>query len=270
MTAGSLATVVAAPQRFTPRGVPTLIVVVAGMLSLGACTSSGSSDAGPEAEAAAPPTTEAPASETTEPPRHDDDHDRRADHHGGADHHRSADHDDHAGRRHRRCRPGPTTSSRSPRLEAPLNAVGSRSGGETARVQQRLLELGFWLTGPDGSYGLTTRQAVMAFQKYVGLPASGEVDGETAAWLSGMTEQGRATADAGTLVEIDKQRQLLFFVVDGYTQWIFNTSTGNGQEYEEPDQNTPGRVDQGRVDHARRPAQGQPRARRGLVGGRPR
>ena len=80
----------------------------------------------------------------------------------------------------------------------------------------------------------------MAFQKYLGLPASGEVDGETAAWLSGMTEQARATADAGTLVEIDKQRQLLFFVVDGYTQWIFNTSTGNGQEYEEADQNTPG------------------------------
>ena len=35
MTAGSLATVVAAPQRFTPRGVPTLIVVAAGLLSLG-------------------------------------------------------------------------------------------------------------------------------------------------------------------------------------------------------------------------------------------
>ena len=127
----------------------------------------------------------------------------------------------------------------------PLSAVGSRGGGETARIQQRLLELGFWLTGADGSYGLTTRQAVMAFQKYVGLPATGDVDGETAARLAGMTEQGRATADAGTLVEIDKQRQLLFFIVDGYTQWIFNTSTGNGQQYEEPDQNTPGELIKG-------------------------
>src|SRR6478736_769055 len=50
-------------------------------------------------------------------------------------------------------------------VDPPLGAVGSRSGGETARVQTRLFELGFWLSGADGSYGLTTKQAVMAFQK---------------------------------------------------------------------------------------------------------
>ncbi|MET0145158.1 MAG: L,D-transpeptidase family protein [Ilumatobacteraceae bacterium] len=127
-------------------------------------------------------------------------------------------------------------------LDVPLSAVGSRSGSETSRVQQRLLDLGFWLTAADGQYGLTTRQAVMAFQKYVGLGTSGDVDGDTAAALSGQTEQARATADAGTLVEVDKQRQLLFMVVDGRTQWIFNTSTGNGQPYAEEDQNTPGEI----------------------------
>ena len=127
----------------------------------------------------------------------------------------------------------------------PLAAVGSGGGAETARVQQRLLDLGFWLEGVDGSYGLTTRQAVMAFQKYVGLPADGNVDGETAAQLSAQTEQAHATADAGTLVEVDKAKQLLFFVVDGRTQWIFNTSTANGQPYEEEDQNTPGEIQKG-------------------------
>ena len=127
-------------------------------------------------------------------------------------------------------------------LDAPLSAVGSRNGSETARVQQRLLDLGFWLTAPDGQYGLTTRQAVMAFQKYAGLGTSGSVDTDTAASLSAQSEQARATADAGTLVEVDKHRQLLFMVVDGRTQWIFNTSTGNGKEYEEEDQNTPGEI----------------------------
>ena len=37
-----------------------------------------------------------------------------------------------------------------------------------------------------------------------------------------------------------KPRQLLFLVTEGKTQWIFNTSTGNGKEYTEEDKNTPG------------------------------
>jgi len=126
-----------------------------------------------------------------------------------------------------------------------LSAVGSRSGGETARVQRRLADLNFWVGAIDGSYGLTTKQAVMAFQKYAGLETSGSVDEATAFTLSTATEQSRSTADAGTLVEIDKTRQLLFFVVDGKTQWIFNTSTANGQPYEEEDQNTPGEIQKG-------------------------
>ena len=124
-------------------------------------------------------------------------------------------------------------------------AVGTGGGQETARIQQRLLDLNFWLTAPDGEYGLTTKQAVMAFQKYAGLETSGSVDEATAAALAATTEQARATADAGTLVEVDKTKQLLFFVVDGRTQWIFNTSTANGLPYEEEDQNTPGEIQKG-------------------------
>jgi peptidoglycan hydrolase-like protein with peptidoglycan-binding domain len=127
----------------------------------------------------------------------------------------------------------------------PLAAVGTRSGDETARIQQRLIDLNFWLNAPDGQYGLTTKQAVMAFQKYAGLNTSGSVDEATANALTGATEQARSTADAGTLVEVDKTRQLLFFVVDGRTQWIFNTSTANGLPYEEEDQNTPGEIQKG-------------------------
>jgi len=127
----------------------------------------------------------------------------------------------------------------------PLPAVGTSSGEATRRVQQRLQDLNFWVGAIDGQYGLTTTQAVMAFQKYAGLPATGSVDEATAAALSSATEQARATADAGTLVEVDKTKQLLFFVVDGKTQWIFNTSTANGQPYEEEDQNTPGEIQRG-------------------------
>lgn len=127
-------------------------------------------------------------------------------------------------------------------VDPPLQAVGGRNGGETARVQTRLFELGFWLGGNDGDFGLTTKQAVMAFQKYMGFEASGSVDQRTADALTTMTLRPIARANAGTLVEVDKGKQLLFFVVDGRTEWILNTSTGNGKEYTEEDKNTPGEV----------------------------
>ena len=68
---------------------------------------------------------------------------------------------------------------------------------------------------------------------------------QTAAALSNETVRPHARANSGTLVEVDKGKQLLFFVVDGRTEWILNTSTGDGQPYEEPDQNTPGEIARG-------------------------
>lgn len=127
----------------------------------------------------------------------------------------------------------------------PLVAVGGADGAETQRIQRRLLELGFWLQNPNGNYDLTTLQAVMAFQKYLGLDASGSVDAPTAAMMSGLEVRAYGYADAGTLVEIDKTRQLLFIVVDGKVRWVLNTSTGNGEEYAEEDQNTPGTIVEG-------------------------
>ena len=125
-------------------------------------------------------------------------------------------------------------------VEPALAPVGRQSGAETARIQQRLLDLGFWLAGVDGGYGLTTSQAVMAFEKYMGLDADGRVDQATADALTTMTQRPIARANSGTLVEVDKSKQLLYFVIDGRTEWVLNTSTGNGEEYTEPDQNTPG------------------------------
>lgn len=125
-------------------------------------------------------------------------------------------------------------------VDPPLVAVGKGNGDDTARAQWRLLELGFWLREPNGSYDLTTQQAVMAFQKYYGIETDGSLGPETAALLTSATERSHGKSDAGTLVEIDKGSQLLFLVVDGVTQWILNTSTGSEIAYDEPDKNTPG------------------------------
>ena len=127
----------------------------------------------------------------------------------------------------------------------PLQAVLKNNGADTFAVQERLNTLGFWVGIPDGQYGFATVQAVMAFQKYNGLQASGSVDFSTAAYLAGSTDKARGMADSGTLVEVDKAKQLLFLVVDGVTMYAFNTSTGSGIPYEATNKNDPTKIEKG-------------------------
>jgi peptidoglycan hydrolase-like protein with peptidoglycan-binding domain len=126
-----------------------------------------------------------------------------------------------------------------------LVAIGKTDGSETSRVQQRLLDLGFWLQSTNGEYGVTTSQAVMAFQKYAGLDANSEVDEATAAALNSATTRAFGTANQGTLIEVDKDRQLLFIIQEAYTVWTINISTGSGIPFKERDKNEWGKWVQG-------------------------
>ena len=120
---------------------------------------------------------------------------------------------------------------------APLVAVGKKDGFETARIQERLLELGFWLMLIDGDYGSTTSQAVMAFQKYMGLEATASVDQATADALTLSTTRAVGKSnEPGTLVEIDKDKQVLFIMNAGKLLWALNISTGSGQYFLEINQ----------------------------------
>ena len=127
----------------------------------------------------------------------------------------------------------------------PVVAVGGRSGAETVNVQTRLSALGFWSGEPDGRYGFATTQAVMAFQKYTGLAASGKVDDATAAQMNAMVERAHGTANSGNLVEVDKRRQLLFVISGGRTLWTFNTSTGSEKPYQATNHNDPTQIESG-------------------------
>jgi hypothetical protein len=91
---------------------------------------------------------------------------------------------------------GPVLEVAAP-LAAPLVAVGtSSSGPPVSALQQRLLDLGFWVPDTDGQYGWVTQQAVMAFQKYNGLEPSGTAD-QTTTDLLNMAPY-RVLARAGT------------------------------------------------------------------------
>ena len=90
----------------------------------------------------------------------------------------------------------------------------------------------FWLGTPDGKYGFLTSQAVMAFQKYVGLPRTGVADEATIGALASASP-AQAVTTAGEIVEVDLARQLLFIVQGGQTIAALNSSTGSRVPYRE-------------------------------------
>jgi lipoprotein-anchoring transpeptidase ErfK/SrfK len=132
-----------------------------------------------------------------------------------------------------------------PAPEAPAAPVGATmgpgdSGEAVLALQQRLLDLGFWLPVADGQYGSGTSQAVLAFQKAHGLDRDGIAGPATQAALQTGVRPGPQGAEPGTSIEIDLARQLLLVVQDGQVTWALNTSTGTAS--------TPTRVGRFHVD----------------------
>jgi peptidoglycan hydrolase-like protein with peptidoglycan-binding domain len=112
------------------------------------------------------------------------------------------------------------------------SAKPGESGTHVAAIQNRLAELRFFVGAVDGSYGGALSQAVMAFQKYSGLPRTGVVDSFTASALSSALPAQAATVE-GDIVEVDKARQILFVVIGGQTRYVFNASTGSNKAFTE-------------------------------------
>lgn len=127
----------------------------------------------------------------------------------------------------------PTTTTTVPPPMADGTLQHGEVGPEVADLQTRLVDLGFWLGSPDGTFGQLTRQAVMAFQKAHGLGRDGVAGPATlAAVASGVRPAPREPS--GNHLEIDLDRQLLLVVEGGQTRWALNTSTGNGEAYRAP------------------------------------
>ena len=103
-------------------------------------------------------------------------------------------------------------------------------GTEVRQLQQRLISLGYWLGVPDGEYGDLTQQAVLALQKAAGLTRDGVLGARTRAALHQQV-QPKPHRAVGSGVEVDLDRQLLLFVVNGVPKLIVNASTGSGATY---------------------------------------
>lgn len=116
--------------------------------------------------------------------------------------------------------------------EAVLTSASGSVGSHVALVQQRLLDLGFWNGGADGSFGWSTQQAVMAYQFWNGLAPSGRVDAATASKLSYPNCRPTPGTNSGDLFEVDQGRQLGFFIRGGKLLWVLHLSSGGGYFYE--------------------------------------
>lgn len=98
-------------------------------------------------------------------------------------------------------------------------------------LQQRLQDLGYFVTAVDNAYGGETQQAVFALQKAGGLYRDGVVgDATKAAADDGVVPQ--AQTSSGKVLEIDINRQLVLAVEDGQVVKVINASSGNGETYE--------------------------------------
>lgn len=107
-------------------------------------------------------------------------------------------------------------------------------GEAVRRLQQRLVDLRYWVGPTDGIFGSLTEQAVLAFQGWEGLTQDGVVGPDTRRALE-RAHAPRPQADDGDLIEIHRDPQVLLVVRDGGTRWAFNTSTGTGERYRQPD-----------------------------------
>ncbi|MDR7382603.1 L,D-transpeptidase family protein [Promicromonospora iranensis] len=98
-------------------------------------------------------------------------------------------------------------------------------------LQQRLKDLGYFVTSVDDAYGSETQQAIFALQKAGGLYRDGVVgDATQKAADDGVVP--RARTSSGKVLEIDIDRQLVLAVENGQVVKTINASSGNGETYE--------------------------------------
>ena len=115
--------------------------------------------------------------------------------------------------------------------EEPDYIAYGEAGDRVGDLQQRLQDLGYFVTSVDNSFGGETQQAVFALQKAGGLYRDGVVgDATKAAADDGVVPQ--AQTSSGKVLEIDIDRQLVLAVEDGQVVKVINASSGNGETYE--------------------------------------
>jgi hypothetical protein len=109
------------------------------------------------------------------------------------------------------------------KVRAPALGPGAR-GAAVTTLERRLASLRYALRGIDRLYASDTRDAVLAFQKFHGLPRTGRVDARV--WRALRAARTPSPRVRGTHVEVYKGRQVVLEVRGGRVLGIIHASTG--------------------------------------------
>jgi lipoprotein-anchoring transpeptidase ErfK/SrfK len=102
----------------------------------------------------------------------------------------------------------------------------------TLAIEQRLSDLGYWITTVDNKRDDSTRQAIIAFQKVEGRKRTGVLSAADLAALETATRPTAKYPEGPAHVEVDIGRQVLFYVGDdGTVKHIVSVSTGSEKKY---------------------------------------
>jgi Putative peptidoglycan binding domain/L,D-transpeptidase catalytic domain len=107
------------------------------------------------------------------------------------------------------------------------------SGDDVRDLQRRLRALGYWLGAGDGTYGVLTQQAVLAFQGVEGLQRDGVAGPQTYRALA-TAERPEPRSGTGDLIEIDEAHGVLLIVRGGRVKWAIHASSGSNDGYVSP------------------------------------
>ena len=111
-------------------------------------------------------------------------------------------------------------------MRAPL---GSRAASSLRESQQLLADLGFMAqSGVTGRPDDETSVAVLAFEKWTGMPRDGVLDAAVAKALARVTRPEPVRREPGKRVELLLDRQLALAIVDDRVVRVFHVSSGAG------------------------------------------
>jgi N-acetylmuramoyl-L-alanine amidase len=106
----------------------------------------------------------------------------------------------------------------------------SLTRNETKEAERRLSEMSYWTGAVDGIFDSGSRQALIAFQKYVGRPITGKLTSdELEAIRNSANPKAREVGYAH--VEVDLDRQVLMIVNDKGDVRVLPVSTGNDEQF---------------------------------------
>jgi hypothetical protein len=129
--------------------------------------------------------------------------------------------------------PGAVEETEEPEADEETEEPEAALSYDVASVQKRLAELKYYVGPIDGKAGAGMTSSVMAFQKVNGLAADGGIGPQTLAALEN-PKTPSLKGGAGTRIEVDLTKQVLYYVQGNQLQRIMPVSSGNGATYSNP------------------------------------